>query len=487
MCITIMKALNKIIINRFSKFFGMDSSVTTVIVLVTLLLGLFSACFTLTVQAPMTGLDEQSHYGRSIQIASGQIIVPLHGDMSQVGGYISTSQREFIHRGSNTKQNINKSYKSVSTKWYQGNKDLPYTDKKIFYPCTNAVPYTPFSYLPYIIVAKICQIFRVAPLNEYIAMKIVGFTCYFLVMILAIKITPIGKLVLAILLTIPTVTVTFTTISADGYLIAISSLFFAVILSLKKTLQEQKYLSNNQILAVASVSILLGMAKIPIFIFMSLLIPIIWTLFYRDGIARKQSYLMMLVFIFTVIVTLYWIFLVKDVNTGAFLGRNVNTFEQLKFIRSDVSGFVKLLFTTIAKYSFFIYQIAYTNDPNITSIPKIVGYVIPVTLIIAVFIEGNSVKITSPKHNFLSFEMIKILSIIGYILCVFIILYLQFVPIGSDFIEGVQQRYFIPIYFITLSFIPKRLKMKGKSTLLIFIPLIIPILSYIKLLMTQLS
>ncbi|MFR3850164.1 MAG: DUF2142 domain-containing protein [Streptococcus salivarius] len=87
---------------------------------------------------------------------------------------------------------------------------------------TNTVPYTPFSYLPYVFTAYLSKIIGIKPVTEYLLMRLIGFLTYFLLFILAIKITPVGKFTLAFISTIPTVIVSWTNISADGYMVAIS-------------------------------------------------------------------------------------------------------------------------------------------------------------------------------------------------------------------------------------------------------------------------
>lgn len=470
---------------NIGKFFRISDKVTVGLVTVALFISIISAVISMVVRAPMTGLDEQSHYARSIQLATGQNIVAKGGDLSQVGGLISRSQVELINRGASTKTNSNTEFKAVGTNWYAKNKDLKFSKEGEFYSNTNSIPYTPFSYFPYVIVAKMSQVFKIRPIDEYVIMRITGFVLYFLLMLLSIRITPIGKVTIAFLLLIPTVTLSFTTVSADGYLLAISTLFLAVLFRIVQSLlNNHRGLSVNNVLSLSIMSLLLVMGKVPIFILVGLLVPILYYLFQKGSDFKRQSLFVGGIIVMAVVVILLWLLTVKDVNTGAFLGRQVDTYKQLQFIISDPIKFFVMLLSSVVRYNYFVYQVGYTNQLEVSSINHLVGLLVPCSLVLSAFIRGNNEGIISKK--LFVFELFKYLLGISYILCVFILLYLQFSLIGSSSIDGVQQRYFIPLYLVILSTLTPKRKLSHLTSGIVLILAVVPTVSYITLLINQL-
>ena len=469
--------------NFFSRK-GYSNVVLTIILMVTLLTGLVS----ITLRSPMVGLDEMGHYARSIELSNGNLLSLQDGNPALAGGKISNTQYEFIEKAKQVQSGNSTKYKATDKDWYHKFSSIPFTNQKRFYVNTNTVPYTTFSYLPYVFTAYLSKIIGIKPVTEYLLMRLIGFLTYFLLFILAIKITPVGKFTLAFISTIPTVIVSWTNISADGYMVAISALFFAVILRVVYSLKQGKNITLNDVLAVSIVTVLLSMGKIPIFLYLFLLLPLAFLLRKRSNFEHKAYFYLLFLFGLSFLVTVWWVLIVKNINTGAYFGRNVDTFKQLSFILSDIPSFLTLLARTLLGYNFFVYTIGYTNDLAVYAIPKLFTYLSATALVLSVFAKYNSQNYLKAPRNiyFKLFEISKYLISFAFIVSVFIILYLQFSEIGSHTIDGVQERYFIPIYFILLSIIPKRKISSGLYLTIISLLAILPAISYWLILFNQL-
>ena len=469
------KSIMETIKDNFLSRKGYSNVVLTIILMVTLLTGLVS----ITLRSPMVGLDEMGHYARSVELSNGNLLSLQDGNPALAGGKISNTQYEFIEKAKQVQSDKD---------WYHKFSSLPYTNQKRFYVNTNTVPYTPFSYLPYVFTAYLSKIIGIKPVTEYLLMRLIGFLTYFLLFILAIKITPVGKFTLAFISTIPTVIVSWTNISADGYMVAISALFFAVILRVVYSLKQGKNITLNDVLAVSIVTVLLSMGKIPIFLYLFLLLPLAFLLRKRSNFEHKAYFYLLFLFGLSFLVTVWWVLIVKNINTGAYFGRNVDTFKQLSFILSDIPSFLTLLARTLLGYNFFVYTIGYTNDLAVYAIPKLFTYLSATALVLSVFAKYNSQNYLKAPRNiyFKLFEISKYLISFAFIVSVFIILYLQFSEIGSHTIDGVQERYFIPIYFILLSIIPKRKISSGLYLTIISLLAILPAISYWLILFNQL-
>lgn len=461
---------------------------SNVVLILVLMITLFTGLITISLRSPMVGLDEMGHYARSIELSNGDLLSLQDGNPALAGGNISSTQYEFIEEAKQVQSGNSTKYKATDKDWYHKFSSLPYTNQKRFYVNTNTVPYTPFSYLPYIFTAYLSRIIGIKPVTEYLLMRLVGFLTYFLLFILAIKITPVGKFTLAFISTIPTVIVSWTNISADGYMIAISALFFAVILRVVYSLRQGKSITLNDIIGVSIVTILLSMGKIPIFLYLFLLLPLALLLRKKSKFEHKAYYYLLFIFAFSFLVTVWWVLIVKNINTGAYFGRNVDTFKQLSFILSDIPSFLVLLARTLFGYNFFVYTIGYTNDLAVYAIPKLFTYLNATALLLSIFTTYNSQDYLRASSNiyFKLFNITKYLISVVFIISVFIILYLQFSEIGSHTIDGVQERYFIPIYFILLSIIPKRKTSSKLYLSIISVLAILPAISYWLILFNQL-
>lgn len=461
---------------------------SNVVLILVLMITLFTGLITISLRSPMVGLDEMGHYARSIELSNGDLLSLQDGNPALAGGNISSTQYEFIEEAKQVQSGNSTKYKATDKDWYHKFSSLPYTNQKRFYVNTNTVPYTPFSYLPYIFTAYLSRIIGIKPVTEYLLMRLVGFLTYFLLFILAIKITPVGKFTLAFISTIPTVIVSWTNISADGYMIAISALFFAVILRVVYSLRQGKSITLNDIIGVSIVTILLSMGKIPIFLYLFLLLPLALLLRKKSKFEHKAYYYLLFIFAFSFLVTVWWVLIVKNINTGAYFGRNVDTFKQLSFILSDIPSFLVLLARTLFGYNFFVYTIGYTNDLAVYAIPKLFTYLNATALLLSIFTTYNSQDYLRASSNiyFKLFNITKYLISVVFIISVFIILYLQFSEIGSHTIDGVQERYFIPIYFILLSIIPKRKTSSKLYLSIISLLAILPAISYWLILFNQL-
>lgn len=461
---------------------------SNVVLILVLMITLFTGLMTISLRSPMVGLDEMGHYARSIELSNGNLLSLQDGNPALAGGKISNTQYEFIEEAKQVQSGNSTKYKATDKDWYHKFSSLPYTNQKRFYVNTNTVPYTPFSYLPYVFTAYLSKMIGIKPVTEYLLMRLVGFLTYFLLSILAIKITPVGKFTLAFISTIPTVIVSWTNISADGYMVAISALFFAVILRVVYSLRQGKSITLNDVIGVSIVTILLSMGKIPIFLYLFLLLPLALLLRKKSKFEHKAYYYLLFLFGFSFLVTVWWVLIVKNINTGAYFGRNVDTFKQLSFILSDIPSFLVLLARTLFGYNFFVYTIGYTNDLAVHAIPKLFTYLSATALLLSIFTKYNSQDYLRVPSNiyYKLFDITKYLISVAFIISVFIILYLQFSEIGSHTIDGVQERYFIPIYFILLSIIPKR-KISSKLYLsIISLLAILPAISYWFILFNQL-
>ncbi|MFR3960390.1 MAG: hypothetical protein ACLTZB_07205 [Streptococcus salivarius] len=134
-----------------------------------------------------------------------------------------------------------------------------------------------------------------------------------------------------------------------------------------------------------------------------MLLPLAFLLRKRSNFEHKAYFYLLFLFGLSFLVTVWWVLIVKNINTGAYFGRNVDTFKQLSFILSDIPSFLTLLARTLLGYNFFVYTIGYTNDLAVYAIPKLFTYLSATALVLSVFTKYNS-------QNYLKAPEIFILS-----------------------------------------------------------------------------
>ncbi len=439
-------------IAKAKKFLGIKDHNSSNFIVWSLVLIFFAGLLSLWIRQPMTWLDEPSHYARSIQIAHGDIIKVSHGDFSKVGGRISITQEEFIERAWDHSKNP-----PLNPNWYGNYRDLNYSDKQMFRVATNAIPYTPFVYSPYILIASINNMLKLPVSLEYQLMRLTGFILFFVIFLLSIKKTPIGKLPMTMIGLIPTVLITWTSVSADGFSLVVSLLFTSIILSLYYKLAYDEEINLQDILELSIATLLVSLSKIPIFVILFLLLPWMIIAFFKGNIRKKEIFIELFVVLFSTLFFIWWFLSIKDINTGAYFNRNVDTAKQLAYIMDDIPRFFNILWTSILNYNFVEFQLGYINtNINTPPVPTILTIIYFIGVVLATIFETSETSNQEKNKNtslilfWLSFS--KVIVIFLYTFLVFLSLYLQFSEVGTNQILGVQPRYFMPLYGLLFSF-----------------------------------
>lgn len=405
---------------------------------------LISGVFTIMMREPMTWLDEYTHYARAIELARGDMFVSPNQDVSQMGGYITTGQKQFIDESVANRSLENKKRQStVSLDWFDYYNTIPYGTEVGFYANTNTVPYTPTSYIPYILVAGANQLVKANPIVEYTWMRIFGFVSSFLLVLLAVKVAPFGKLTLAMLASSPTVVASFSAVTADGFNIAVSMLFVAYVVKVFYKLAQKTELTRRDMFGLIGLMVLVSIAKMPTFFLLGLIVPMLWT----PTLKKEQKKHIVLAFMVSAVVIIGWLYLVRHINTGAFWGRKVSTVDQLMHVLSDIPKFIFVFLMTLSRHDFLNLQLGYTNTPLYLSIPTFVSLSYYIAVMASVLIKDSHYTQTISFNAYTArFNMIKY-GLFVFISCaIFGILYLQFSEVGSLSIDGVQPRYFIPFF-----------------------------------------
>ena len=406
--------------------------------LITWLILILTVVISIFIRFPSGFYDEEVHYIRSQGVANGQLIgYSEDNNMSRVGHDVGSSQVNYVNH------------------YYKGDRDYPVSvdwlndeeGKKltagddIYIINTSAAPYMPVSYLSYAGAAKVAHFFSFDMRSELILMRLFGAIVALGIIFAAFKISPkkYKWTILAIAL-IPMCISAFAAITTDGFTIAAALLFMATILRTVEKIQENK-LGNKDIAILAIASLLVVTAKMPTFLIIALILGVI--LVFWKKIDKKQKIYLFSIIAVSAFITLLWAWYAKDINTGAFWGRNTDTVEQLKFILSHPDMFIKNLIYSILNYDYsnMTYNL-YANSSFYTSLPFVVDIVILIGVALSSFVGAQQ---TEPTKNQRKAYWVQVILFLIASIAIFTLLYLQFTPVGTpNNIDGVQPRYFLP-------------------------------------------
>ena len=408
----------------------------------------FSVVISVFIRAPFAFQDEQVHYIRALGISNNQVFsYSQSGKDSELGHDIDSANLLFV-------DTFLMKPPLISIKWLNDTR-MAHTGVKEYRINTSAAPYTPVPYFSYALAAKIARTVGVSVRTEFILMRLAGAITTLLILFIAFKVVQekYRWFILALSL-LPMCIASFAAISIDGFTIASAVLFMSVIYSLVDKIKIDK-LHKKDLLLLAFSSFLLITAKMPLFLFIGL-IPCMVIIF-RNKIPNKYKILFLSLTAISGLLVVCWALFVKDINTGVYWGKNVNTAAQLRYVLLNPLRYLFNLLFSISSYNFFdLTFYTYSNNKFSNNIPFIFDLIIITGLSLSTFVVNRQPK-ASPQDKKLYWVCVSVFFI--SVISIFTLLYLQFTPIGTpNEIQGVQPRYFIPFLPLILM-IPFKLKL----------------------------
>ncbi len=395
----------------------------------------FSVVISVFVRLPFGFFDEQVHYVRSLGISNSQLLAyPKENDSNKLGHDIDSSNLRFVDRYLGNKSDV------ISAGWINDESEAK-SGHKAYVVNTSAAPYTPIPYLPYATAVLVSGAINLDVKSEFITMRLFGAISSLMIVAAAFFVAPSRYRWSVIALSlIPMSIAAFAGISTDGFTIAIALLFMTTVARMVELIQKGT-LANRHIVFLATVSVLLVMAKMPIFLMIALLLWVI-IIFWKE-IKKTHKIGLLLIIAITAAITLAWALYAKDINTGAYWGRNVDTAAQLTYIAENPLVFMKNLTYSMLNYDYVnITYLLYADSIFYSNIPFVIDMVVFVGLGLSAFVSVKHTHLMK-QRVWLYWAQVALFVLIG--IAMFVLLYLQFTLVGTpDAIEGVQPRYFLP-------------------------------------------
>ena len=378
--------------------------------------------------------DEEAHIFRAYDFSCGNFITPL-GEKNE--GEIFVPEQMLKIAQNTNKFAINRELLSQEADY-----------QNIVSVDTITKTYFPINYMTGALGFFIGRTFNINIIAICYAIRVINFALFVIIGYLSIKIIPFGKLLLSIYMFLPMILQQAASLSADSFINTIAIFFIAYNL---KLLSQEKDLSLKQSLIYYVLSVSLALCKYAYFplTFMSLL------LIKNKNLSKaKRNQLIIISIVISIISAVGWfVFSQQYVDLRLYIKQaNVQAIEQLKGILKDPIRYVNVFMNTIEQRGDSYLLTFIGSDLGVLNIKTATIYILIMLfgLCILPFLEENEKSLE---------KLQKLLMVIVTIILIGLIvtgLYLTWSPLGADIVAGVQGRYFIPVFILTLLAVIKK-------------------------------
>ena len=397
-------------------------------------------CIIMSLVIPLgRGNDEPAHFYREYGIASGEILAK--NQILAPVAFKNTFKK--IHSDSRM---YNKPYLSV----FECNEEIDYNDENYVWIATTAI-YHPIQYIGTTVGIFLAKLITRNPVIFIYLGRLSNIIISMVLLYNAIKMMPFGKKILLTISMIPITMEGFSTLSSDGFTIAICFFFIAYVLNLAFN-KNVKILSKKQKIFIGILSCIVSCCKIVYFplILLVLMIP-------KEkygGLSEKIKNNILVIFL-AVLINITWLIFGFSILVSR--GGESGSQMILEAIKNPIK-FGQMVLYTISNNSNKYLLGAFGNQLEWGEHVYGTSFVIVfIALTIFVTITDESIK-----NKFLNKQKILlgiiVVIIIGLIFCS---LYVQWTQKESPEIQGIQGRYFIPIMPIILLLLGK-IKVKSE-------------------------
>lgn len=299
-----------------------------------------------------------------------------------------------------------------------------------------------FGYLHMAVVIKAAEVFGASFYTTYLLGKFANLLLYLCVMFFAIRILPIAKKALTVMALMPTPMLLATAYSYDALVFAFITLGTA--LFVKELLKPTEVIRVRTMILILFCFILGSVPKI-------IYLPLVLTLVclpvtkFRD---KKSCYrfrgVSLGICLFGVLMLIAFVAL--GVFSGDVRGGDTSVVGQLQLILNHPVQYVRILLKdfirTASDYFFVQDSLAYTAYAGWH---KWKSFILAVCATV-VLTEPRIQLDTAQKQTLRGYRKVMIPLNLGVTVLIWTALYLDFTPVGSGTIQGVQARYYLPMF-----------------------------------------
>lgn len=397
-----------------------------------------------------TGSDEQNHYYRIYEISEGQFITPVQ-DNGTVGSVLPKSLYQTFTNGKTdiTDKNTKIKYSdemSMSSVNLNPNETMQYGFNSAS-QYSNTALYNPLQYLPQVLGFFIGRILNLNPLVIGYIGRIFNLVVYIAIGSYFIKKLPRLKLMAITILLSPILLSSATTLSADAFT---NILIFALFSMIINTKYSKEMISKKDKLIFFILSILISSCKIVYFplIFLILLIN-------NDKFKNKKDKLAFfsLCMFTSLVFCLLWLSVTKPYFSNFYTNSNI---QKQNILSNLLWYFVVIIRTYFNYFGYYLMDIfcgsnMYHYQLHVYSFISIAYLCLFFSAIL--YKSKDEINLVIKKWKRYEKILISIISIIVLVLittAIYIQCTANFVALNNSIVEGLQGRYFIPLFLLFL-------------------------------------
>lgn len=372
--------------------------------------------------------DEPEHAKKAVAISNGNLfsVADENGNATDM---FNAKINEVVSRSTAT-------YKDS---WEKMN--LAETEDEIEMNYNTQALYAPICHMPQAIGILITRILGGGITIQMYMGRLFNFAIAVFLIYKAIKFMPSKKYLILLISMLPVSLNILPTMSADTLTLAMSLFYVAYILHLKYDESIERYSKKQKVILVIS-TIVISLCKI-VYVPMCLLLLVLPKEKFKSF--KNKNVFVILTILISVILNLVWLayctrFLI-EFNYG------VNSKEQIIYILTNPIDYIIILCRTI-NFSFNTYIAGLCGDALgifCVKASEIFIYICTAVITILFFANTEEKKIKFDLFTKIIFGFI----FVSIVLLIYTSLYVQWTPVKTPLIHGVQPRYFLPILLLT--------------------------------------
>lgn len=416
----------------------------------------------LTLLTPAGGmLDEPNHIARAWAVAHGDWVAqpldavgytsPLDVDMVDAGLWggsmdsamydMAQSNMIFFHNGDGDNR-ASYAFPTWDTPGVSGAKVGDEGRRLIAY--SNTAVNTPFAYLPHALGYWLARIFTTDAYALVVCMRLAGLVACIGVVFACVRLIPVGKWVLVTISLIPSTVISMSSVTADSVTYATCVAFMTLVL---RCALAGKTPPRADLAGLSCATLALALVKVsylPLLLLL-ILIPLL------NPRARSRVSLLptALAALGACLLFLGWYALISGINTGAMFNVGASPTLQKGVVLDHPLHYLRILTAQIPAQDYF--NIGSFQAYDIHGHIIYSGWVTVLTLCCAV--TSHDIREYGIDRLRMHLPLVTTICLMATA-CVFVLvctaLYLQYTPVASDTIDGIQPRYFLPVLLVVL-------------------------------------
>jgi uncharacterized membrane protein len=429
---------------------------------------LFGTIFAIA-NPPFFGLDERAHYMRSYLVSQGHPMPGRIGSDHHVGAYIPrsvaalvrTSVKDIVdnNEGVNILRRHDTDPRMYGKFYHQDFRGSKVDDPGINGQLLASYAYSPFGYLHFALGVKAAQVLDLSLMHTMYLLRFIGLFLYVAIVYAAIRVLARYGWLIAIIALLPAALFQATVISLDSLVTACSLLLCAIGIRCWLAKKGDKPVSARIGVAIAALVAAIALTKMPYVLLAGIVIFLPANRFASRRIAYiwKSAWLLI-----AAICVLGWIYVNRGITPElAILQPHGQTSLalQLHGVLHNPLRFLLVLFNTYFNTVDTVSAGALGKIGDRYIGLQVTWMYLAVILsagVMAAVYCGRQAVFDVPKN----LHILLVLLVLATVCAISGTLYLTYTPVGAAAIDGIQGRYFLPLFLPLLFILANRLPSK---------------------------